>query len=174
MKKHNDKLFNIDLSHYELGFSKDLFLVVCLVPTSILDLYIKSVNIQLSKLGEEYRIVQSVKVNDQLSELKTNLPYLVYLEKVYGVKVSLDSSVRDVYCQIYPNDYQREDIREDITFNDVWNGLIQGKDIYNVITDTFVDTEVRVRIFEILSVLKEYKYEEIWNLWLNKGEITLW
>lgn len=169
-----NNLIDNHLIYYELGHNKEGSIVICMVPTSMLEEFLQDVNSQLSLIGKEYKVVNCIKIGDDSYDLETNLPYLMYLEKTFGVKVSLDSSVRDIYCQIYPNDYQRENIREGLTFNDVWKGLIQGKDIYNVISDSDVDSEIRVRIFQILSVLKGCMYGVIWKLWLNKGEITLW
>lgn len=169
-----NSLIDNHLICYELGHNKEGFLVICMVPNSMLEEFLQDVNPQLSLIGKEYKVVNCVKIGKDLYELETNLPYLMYLEKTFGVKVYLDSSVRDVYCQIYPNDFQRENIRVGLTFNDVWNGLIQGKEIYNVISDSDVDSEVRVRIFQILSVLKGCEYRETYNLWRNKGVITLW
>ena len=95
-------------------------------------------------------------------------------KELYGVKFTMDSNVRQIYCEMYPHDYQRMEIRKDLTLRDVWNGLCDGKNIYNVISEHSVDSEVRVRIMEMISILKECYYVEIWNLWLSRGEFPLW
>ena len=129
--------------------------------------------------GDEVKWIKCFSSKEMMKEMEDEtLTILEYKDEntkeLNGVKFTFDSNVRQVYCVLYPYDYQRYDIRKDLTFRDVWNGLCDGKDIYKVISEYCVDSEVRERIFEMISILKDCNYIEIWNLWLSKGELPLW
>ena len=97
---------------------------------------------------------------------------IMKIKVLNGVKISINSNVKQVYCNMYPQDTFGEELNGDIILNDVWKCLLEGKDVYELLE--IGDSEVRVRVFEMISVLKECDYETIWELWLHKGEVPLW
>ena len=75
-------------------------------------------------------------------------------------------------CIVIVRCIQMMNLGDDVSLNDVWECLLYGRNVYDLLD--IRDSEVRVRVFEMISVLKECKYLEIWNLWLTKGEQPLW
>lgn len=157
----------IEIQKYKLFIHDKDLLGIDLFRGKDLERHMDNINSELrEKFGEEYKITKYIKFSDTFFGLHTNLPYILFLEKTYGDKISLDSSVRDVYCKIYPDDRNGKNIREHLTFNDIWNGIVQKKYIY-------LHPYSEIRILEILSPLKRCENNEIRNLW-NNGEISLW
>lgn len=157
----------IEIQRYKLFTHDKNLLGIDLLCMKDLERHLENINSELrDNFGEEYKITNYIKFSDTFFSLHTNLPYILFLEKTYGVKISLDSSVRDVYCKIYPDDRNGKNIREHLTFNDIWDGLVQKKYIY-------LHPYSEKRILEILSPLKRCENNEIWYLW-NNGEISLW
>lgn len=157
----------IEIQRYKLFTHDKNLLGIDLLCMKDLERHLENINSELrDNFGEEYKITNYIKFSDTFFSLHTNLPYILFLEKTYGVKISLDSSVRDVYCKIYPDDRNGKNIREHLTFNDIWNGLVQKKYIY-------LHPYSEIRILELLVPLKGCERNEILNLW-NNGEISLW
>ena len=73
----------------------------------------------------------------------------------------LDQNVKNWYVDKYPTDTLGQDINEEITFNDVVDGIENGKDIYNILGVN--DSIVRERIFDFIS---RYGKVDVYNKWL--------
>lgn len=73
----------------------------------------------------------------------------------------LDQNVKNWYVDKYPTDTLGQDINEEITFNDVVDGIENGKDIYDILGVN--DSVVRERIFDFIS---RYGKIDVYNKWL--------
>ena len=73
----------------------------------------------------------------------------------------LDQNVKNWYVDKYPTDTLGQDINEEITFNDVVDGIENGKDIYDILGVN--DSIVRERIFDFIS---RYGKIDVYNKWL--------
>ena len=73
----------------------------------------------------------------------------------------LDQNVKNWYVDKYPTDTLGQDINEEITFNDVVDGIENGKDIYDILGVN--DSIVRERIFDFIS---RYGKVDVYNKWL--------
>ena len=73
----------------------------------------------------------------------------------------LDQNVKNWYVDKYPTDTLGQDINEEITFNDVIDGIENGKDIYDILGVN--DSIVRERIFDFIS---RYGKVDVYNKWL--------
>ena len=74
--------------------------------------------------------------------------------------------VKEFYAKTYPTDDMVEDIIESVTFQEVYDSLRLGKDIYKTIGAN--DSLVRERVFLELAHKKQVEYSTIYDLWLNR------
>ena len=73
--------------------------------------------------------------------------------------------VKDKYIENYPDDEIGNNINEQLTFLNLYNGMLSGKDVYVMLNVS--DSMIRERVFEILANIMEVKYIVIYYLWLN-------
>lgn len=77
----------------------------------------------------------------------------------------LKLNVKKWYRGEYPTDDLVEEIKDTVTFEDVFEALDNYRDIYNEIGTT--DSLVRERIFNKLATLMEVDYDYIYDQWLK-------
>lgn len=73
--------------------------------------------------------------------------------------------VKDKYIENYPDDDIGKHINENLTFLDLYNGMLSGKDVYIMLNVS--DSTIRERVFKILANIMEVDYDVIYYLWLN-------
>lgn len=76
--------------------------------------------------------------------------------------------VKDDYVQDYPTDDLGKEINENLNYLQVFNGLLCGKDIYEML-DVSVSL-IRERVLERLAYLMGIDYQIIYYLWLNENK----
>lgn len=81
--------------------------------------------------------------------------------------INENSNVREWYLSEYTEDEEGKNIKENITFYEVFYALDRYKDIYETIGD--VDSIVRERIFQKLAEIMGVDYDYVYEQWL-KGE----
>lgn len=77
----------------------------------------------------------------------------------------LKLNVKKWYRGEYPTDDLVEEIKDTVTFEDIFEALDNYRDIYNEIGTT--DSLVRERIFNKLATLMEVDYDYIYEQWLK-------
>lgn len=77
----------------------------------------------------------------------------------------LKLNVKEWYRGEYPTDDLVEEIKDTVTFEDIFEALDNYRDIYNEIGTT--DSIVRERIFNKLATLMEVDYDYIYDQWLK-------
>ena len=77
----------------------------------------------------------------------------------------LKLNVKEWYKGEYPTDDLVEEIKDTVTFEDIFEALDNYKDIYDIIGVT--DSLVRERIFEKLAELMEVDYDYVYDQWLR-------
>lgn len=77
----------------------------------------------------------------------------------------LKLNVKEWYKGEYPTDDLVEEIKDTVTFEDIFEALDNYRDIYNEIGTT--DSIVRERIFEKLAELMEVDYDYVYDQWLR-------
>lgn len=77
------------------------------------------------------------------------------------------NTIRDWYIKNYPTDELGERIDENVTFDDVFAGLKNHRDFYEMVG--VYDSIVRERIFDELAKSKNISYDEVYNLWLEES-----
>lgn len=77
----------------------------------------------------------------------------------------LKLNVKKWYRGEYPTDDLVEEIKDTVTFEDIFEALDNYRDIYNEIGTT--DSLVRERIFNKLATLMEVDYDYIYDQWLK-------
>ena len=75
--------------------------------------------------------------------------------------------IRDWYIKHYPTDELGERIDENVTFDDVFAGLKNHRDFYEMVG--VYDSIVRERIFDEIAKSKNISYDEVYNLWLDES-----
>ena len=71
-------------------------------------------------------------------------------------------NVKTWYHECFETDPCWEDIRDNITFGDIWNKP-QGADVYNVIFTGYGDSLVRERIFDEIATITGRDYETVYD-----------
>lgn len=77
----------------------------------------------------------------------------------------LKLNVKEWYRGEYPTDDLVDEIKDEVTFKDIFEALDNYRDIYNEIGTT--DSLVRERIFNKLATLMEVDYDYIYDQWLK-------
>lgn len=77
----------------------------------------------------------------------------------------LKLNVKEWYRGEYPTDDLVEEIKDTVTFEDIFEALDNYRDIYNEIGTA--DSLVRERIFNKLVTLMEVDYDYIYEQWLK-------
>ena len=76
--------------------------------------------------------------------------------------------VKDDYVQDYPTDDLGKEINENLNYLQLFNGLLNGEDIYEMLG--VEDSLIRERVLERLAYLMGIYYQIIYYLWLNENE----
>lgn len=95
--------------------------------------------------------------NDQL--FKDHL-----MERYPALKI--EKSIKEWYCEHYPDDELGPMIPKSLTFDEVYEGLQNGIDIYTKLGPA-ADSIVRERIFEITAIRQAVDYNTIYQMWLD-------
>ena len=92
------------------------------------------------------------------------------VEEIEEIEEIEESNVKlkDWYTKNYPTDDLGEDIDDDNTFEDLWNGLHNKVNVYDIIG--FGDSVLRERLFEHLSEIKGVDYDYVYNKWIGAEE----
>jgi hypothetical protein len=112
--------------------------------------------------GVTYYIDDST--DEQIVELYKGEAMIKYIPDTYAEGGEIDAKIKDWYTKNYPTDDLGEEINSSNTFEDLWDGLLNGVDIYDVMG--VGDSLVRERLFENLAKVKGVKYNYIYNKWL--------
>lgn len=83
-------------------------------------------------------------------------------------KADLKSNVKEWYSKMFKDDPLKENIKEDLTFQDVVNALNENKDIYSTIG--IGDSIIRERIFKRLTELTKLNYDVFYYKWLGEPD----
>lgn len=85
----------------------------------------------------------------------------------------MKKKVRQWYCKEYPTDSLGKRIDADITFSDVLFGMLDKRDVYDIIA--VGDSIIRERVFGKISALMGCPYNNIYYIWMNshKGESVI-
>lgn len=78
------------------------------------------------------------------------------------------TNVKDDYVQDYPTDDLGKEINENLNFLQLFNGLLSGDDIYEMLG--VEDSIIRERVLERLAYLMGIDYQIIYYLWLNENK----
>lgn len=76
-------------------------------------------------------------------------------------------NVREWYMAEYPTDQLGQMLKKGVTFADVFNALMSGKNVYKLLLGKHGDSVIRERVFTKLAELKNVEYYAIYDLWLN-------
>lgn len=109
---------------------------------------------------------REIKENRQSEENKKEIRE--FLEKY---DLGLDEKnilIKDWYTENYPSDDLGQKLNNDKTFNDIWNAIHNGIDVYSFLGVS--DSIVRERVFEKLAEIKGVEYDYVYNKWLNNDE----
>lgn len=77
-------------------------------------------------------------------------------------------NVNDDYVTDFPTDDLGKEINKDLNFLQLFNGLLCGKDIYEMLDVS--DSLIRERVLERLAYLMGIDYQIIYYLWLNENK----
>lgn len=82
--------------------------------------------------------------------------------------LTLKSKIKDAYKKAYPSDELGDEIPSNITFGDLFIAINNSGNVkYNIYDMCANDSVVRARVFEMLSAITGYTYDEIYDLWLD-------
>ena len=85
------------------------------------------------------------------------------------IKPTMHSEVLNWYRVAHPtDDLAQEEMHPRVTFDDIYNALLSGRDVYTVLGGG--DSLIRERVFTKLAELQGVDYDVIYNLWLYGTE----
>ena len=95
-----------------------------------------------------------------------------YYEKKDGGLETVDDRLKGInlkkwYKERYPSDTMAEQLNAEVSMLDVLDGMIAGRDIYDIIEA--IDSLIRERIFQKLSEVMGVSYIIIYSLWLESN-----
>jgi hypothetical protein len=76
--------------------------------------------------------------------------------------------IKKWYIRSYPTDDLGEELNDTNTFTDLWNGILKGKNVYNIMG--VGDSIIRERLFEYLSLIYDVDYSYVYNKWLESAD----
>ena len=79
-----------------------------------------------------------------------------------------NTSIKQWYTETFPDDEEGEFLKEDVTFNDLFNAMDRYKCVYQFAGIS--DSIVRERIFEKLAEIIRVDYDYIYDQWLKCRE----
>lgn len=129
----------------------------------------------------DYGELEDKFIDDLSDEMRTKLEHILAeegdeieesvkgRENERGKSANGDKTIRDWYIKTYPTDEIGGEIDESVTFDDVFAGLKNHEDFYEMIG--VYDSIVRERIFDELAKSKNVSYDKIYKLWLDESAI---
>lgn len=75
-------------------------------------------------------------------------------------------NIKKFYQSEYPTDDMGEELNSNVSFFDLWDGMLKKQDYHKIID--VCDSVVRERLFTRLSKIIGVDYMVIYSLWLNK------
>lgn len=75
------------------------------------------------------------------------------------------NNIKEFYENTYETDDLNDYIRPEATFDDLYNAVINGHDLYNVIG--IDDSVIRERLFKELAYRVDSDYIVIYDLWID-------
>lgn len=76
----------------------------------------------------------------------------------------MELEIKKWYLENYANDTLGKELKDNVTFNDLFYALDRYKDIYETLGD--IDSLVRERVFEKLAEIMQVDYDYIYDQWL--------
>lgn len=76
----------------------------------------------------------------------------------------MELEIKQWYLENYANDTIGKELKDGVTFNDLFYTLDRYKDIYETLGD--IDSIVRERVFQKLAELMQVDYDYIYDQWL--------
>ena len=73
--------------------------------------------------------------------------------------------VKKTYVEKFPTDELGNDISDELTYLDLFNGMLEGKDIDDMLN--VYDSIIRERVLKKLADLMGVDYDIVYYLWLN-------
>lgn len=101
------------------------------------------------------------------------IPVKPLLSAITAENKTVESVLRNInvnedYVTDFPTDNLGKEINKDLNFLDLFNGMLEGKDIYDMLDVS--DSLIRERVFERLAYLMGIDYQIIYYLWLNENK----
>lgn len=101
------------------------------------------------------------------------IPVKPLLSAITAENKTVESVLRNInvnedYVTDFPTDDLGKKINKDLNFLDLFNGMLEGKDIYDMLNVS--DSLIRERVFERLAYLMGIDYQIIYYLWLNENK----
>lgn len=84
-------------------------------------------------------------------------------------KLAHSTNIKEWYGKTYPTDDMVSDMRDNVTFLDLFEAMDDYKDVYETIFKNKWggDSLVRERCFQRLAEIMEVDYEYIYDQWMN-------
>lgn len=101
------------------------------------------------------------------------IPVKPLLSAITAENKTVESVLRNInvnedYVTDFPTDDLGKEINKDLNFLQLFNGLLCGKDIYEMLNVS--DSLIRERVLERLAYLMGIDYQIIYYLWLNENK----
>ena len=78
----------------------------------------------------------------------------------------MKQKIKTWYSLKYPDDKLVKEMDGELTFENLWNGMENGKDVYEMLG--VCDSLIRERVFSELAKRMNTEYETVYNKWLGE------
>ncbi len=84
-----------------------------------------------------------------------------------------DTCLRNAVELLDPQEFQLDLVRDDISLQQLYDSMKEGKDVYEVasVNGEGFDSDVRELLFSAISDALNIPYKTIWNVWLGKEDV---
>ena len=83
-----------------------------------------------------------------------------------NIFIEITAKIKPWYQENFPSDELGEYLSDTVTFKDLFDGLLEHKDVYDVLCAG--DSVVRERCFEQLSKILGCPYSYVYDQWLSE------
>lgn len=78
----------------------------------------------------------------------------------------MNETIKKWYLENYADDELGNELYDDVTFQDLYNGLLNHKAVYGLLGND-IDSIIRERVFAELADRMNVSYDDIYDMWME-------
>jgi len=126
------------------------------------------IGFEQNKYRDGWRTYYVIRNNNSSKEFVIEEKGLKKSSQIFAEGGNVDERLKDWYIENYPTDELGVEMYDDASFDDLWKGILNGEDVYEIMG--VGDSIVRERLFEHLAELHGVEYGHIYDIWLESDK----